>query len=164
MTRKFRDDADWNGVDLVSTKVGAGGIHRDDYAQLVHDGYVYASREERMLAELFNAHGIPFVPDVAFDLGRIGRSDRKFVPDFIFDDHPYVWSGRPLGAARGRHSVLIHGIEAKGTDSNGEFSARARENVARLWQLRRIRVLLLSNDDIRHYHSVGNLPMRRFSG
>lgn len=163
MSRKFRDDADWNGIELISTKVGTGGKHERNPEVLEFGGYRYASPEERMLAELLSASGIAFTPDVSFGLDTLHQKERIFVPDFIFDRQAYIWSGQRADRRSNAPSVLIHGIEAKGMNGKGEFSARAKENVALLWQTRRIKVLLLANEDIHRYYAEGSLPLRPFN-
>jgi hypothetical protein len=116
------------------------------------NGYRYASHGECMLAELLTNAGIPFTPDVHFDLEKVRGKPRIFVPDFIFDGKPYLWSS----------SVVIHGIEVKGTDDRGDFSLRARDNVSCMWKQRKIRVLLLSNANVRRYYERGSIPLTPF--
>lgn len=149
MPRVFRDEARWDGVDFVSVDVGA----RNKSASLVFDGYQYATKGERQLAELLTDLGIPFTPDVPFWLPKPDGKSRLFVPDFVFDRRAYLWYGR-------RRPVLIHGIEAKGKTRDGTFSERALENVRLLKEHRNVTILLLSNSQIKLYFNKGKLPLK----
>lgn len=148
MPRTYRDDARWDGVDFVSVDVGA----RNKSEKLIYNGYQYATKGERQLAELLANMGIAFTPDVPFWLPKPDGRARLFVPDFVFDKKAYLWHAR-------RRPMLIHGIEAKGKTRNGTFSDRALENVALLRQHRGVVVLLLSNSQIKQYFNKGRLPL-----
>ncbi|HTM68197.1 MAG TPA: hypothetical protein VL426_02755 [Candidatus Binatia bacterium] len=148
MPRTYKDEARWDGVEFVSVDVGA----RNKSDKLIFNGYQYATRGERQLAELLWNLGIAFTPDVPFWLPKPDGRSRLFVPDFILDKKPYLWHAR-------RRPMLIHGIEAKGKTRNGTFSERALENVQLLRQHRGIVVLLLSNSQIKQYFNKGRLPL-----
>jgi hypothetical protein len=150
MTR-FRDTARWDGVDYVSVDVGA----QNKAKKYVFQGYHYATRGEMQLAELLTTLGIPFTPDIPFWLKKPDGLARLFVPDFVFDKRPFIWFGR-------RKPTLIHGIEAKGKTRLGTFSERALENVRMLHEQRGIRILLLSNGQIKQYFNKGRLPLKPF--
>ncbi len=154
--RNFRDDARWDDVDFVSVDVGS----RNKSKKLIFDGYQYATKGERQLAELLSLLGIAFTPDVPFWLLKPDGRSRLFVPDFVFNRRGYVWNG-------GRRPVLIHGIEAKGKKKfdgpDGKrvsrFSERAQENVAMLKEQRGVVILLLSNSSIKQYAAKRHLPL-----
>lgn len=149
MPKVFRDGARWEGVDFVSVDVGA----RNKSEKLVYDGYQYATKGERQLAELLTELGIAFTPDVPFWLPKDDGRSRLFVPDFVFNRQAYLWYGR-------RRPTLIHGIEAKGKTKDGTFSERALENVRLLKEHRDVTILLLSNSQIKQYFNKGRLPLK----
>lgn len=149
MPKAFRDEARWDGVDFVSVDVGA----RNKSDQLIYDGYQYATKGERQLAELLSTLDIPFTPDVPFWLPKPDGKSRLFIPDFVFNRRSYLWYGR-------RRPLLIHGIEAKGKTRQGTFSERALENVRLLKEHRTITILLLSNSQIKHYFNKRRLPLK----
>ncbi len=149
--RQFQDRANWDGVHFESVNVGA----KQKTKKHIFSGYHYCTKGEVQLAELLTTFGVGFTPDVPFALempdGRVGR----FVPDFVFNRKAYIWNGR-------NRPMLIHGIEAKGRTKNGEFSTRALENVRLLEEQRGIRVLLLSNSQIKQYFNLRRLPLKLF--
>lgn len=150
MTR-FRNTANWDGVDYASVDVGA----RKKSKKYVYNGYYYATRGEMQLAALLTAMKVPFSPDIPFWMIKPDGLLRLFVPDFVFDKRPFIWYGR-------RKPTLIHGIEAKGKTRSGKFSERALENVRLLENRRGIRILLLSNGQIKQYFNKGRLPLKPF--
>ena len=147
----FRDEARWEDDTLVSVDVGA----RNKAKKYIFNEYHYATKGERQLAELLHHFDIPFTPDVPFSLATPDGGTRRFVPDFVFDKKAYVWCARTGGK-------LVHGIEAKGKTHNGEFSAKALENVRLLYEQRGIRILLLSNSQIKQYFNNHRLPLKPF--
>lgn len=157
MPRTYRDDARWDGVDFVSVDVGA----RNKSEKLIFNGYQYATKGERQLAELLANMGVSYTPDVPFWLPKPDGRSRLFVPDFVFDRRPFLWHGPNPGTThrRRRHPMLIHGIEAKGKTRGGTFSERALENVRLLAEHRGIVILLLSNSQIKQYFHKGRLPL-----
>ncbi|MEY4723425.1 MAG: hypothetical protein RLZZ324_938 [Candidatus Parcubacteria bacterium] len=148
--KRFIDHANWTDIAMVSTDVGAK-VRR--HGRFSHDGHVYKNDGERRLAELLDTLGIPFVPDVAMTFTDDSLRSFTFVPDFVFCGRPFIWSGR-------RKPQLIHGIEAKGKQRGGKFSRRSLDHVEGLYKARGIRILLLSNSSIKHYHRMGSLPLK----
>ena len=148
MPKTFHDSADWNGIALESVDVGAGNKPKS----LTVDGYQYATQGEMRLATILAHMGIAFTPDVRIQLSAADGRERFFVPDFVFDRQPFIWT------ARGKRK-LIHGIEAKGKTRAGVFSEKALENVRLLQEQRGIAILLLSNSQIKHFWKKMKLPL-----
>ncbi len=153
MPRTFHDRADWDGIALESFDVGAGNKPKS----LSFEGYQYATQGEVRVARILKQMGIAFTPDVRIRLETPDGRDRFFVPDFVFDRKPYIWT------ARGKQR-LIHGIEAKGKTRGGSFSEKALENVRLLEQQRGIVILLLSNSQIKGYWKKMALPLHPIPG
>ncbi len=148
MSKKFRDFANWDGIDFKSVDVGAGNKPKN----LIFDGYQFATEGELRMAVLLKHLDIAFTPDVRFKLTLPNGHDRFFVPDFVFNGRPFIWS------ARGKQK-LIHGIEAKGKTRGGTFSEKALENVRLIREQRGIHILLLSNAQIKSYSQKMRLPL-----
>jgi hypothetical protein len=155
LKQRLIDRADWTGITIASTDVGS----RNKPARWRHDGYQYATAGEHQMAVLLSSQGIPFTPDVRFDLlDATGTGGRVFIPDFVFNGKAFIWTWR------GKRTV-IHGIEAKGKGKGGNFSPRALENVALLKQQRGITILLLSNGQIKQlYNASRRLPLTPLDG
>ncbi len=147
--RQFTDPANWEGVHFESVDVGA----QCKAKQYVFAGYHYCTKGEAQLAQLLSEFSVPFTQNVPFGLFTPESESRRFVPDFVFDRKAYIWHGR-------NRPVLIHGIEAKGKTRNGDFSPRALENVRLLQEQRGIRILLLSNSQIKQYFHNHRLPLK----
>jgi len=155
-----RDEANWEGVALVSKDVGT----RNKPARWRIAGIQYATEGEAMLAQLLIAMGIPFTPNVSFEMEFPRRSGtkREFVPDFVFNRQAFIWCG-PHG------ETLIHGIEAKGAGPTPRSRrpaknaySRARLKIQLLQEQRGIVIKLLTDGEIRRYFEKGKLPLRPF--
>lgn len=147
MPRVRTDVADFSGVALVSVDVG----RKAKPARWQHRGYQYSTEGEHQLAVLLDAMGVPFLPDVSFALPPEDGRPRRYVPDFVFCGHAWLWVKR-------RDRVkLVHGFEAK-----RRVTERAKENASALWRTRHIRVLILSDEEIarfyRHHLAHPDLP------
>lgn len=153
MPKTFHDRADWDGISLESFDVGAGSKPKS----LNFKGYQYATQGEVRVARILDHMGIPFTPDVRIRLETPDGRDRFFVPDFVFDRKPYIWT------ARGKQK-LIHGIEAKGKTRGGQFSEKALNNVRTLEAQYGIVILLLSNAQIKSYLKKMRLPLHPMPG
>lgn len=146
------DQADWSKVSLESTNVQGRSKRRH-----VHNGISYATEGERLLAELLDQQGVPFTPNVKFVLGFTQKGEKTprgkiFVPDFIFNKQAYVWTDPDTG-----EEEVIHGLEAK----NRRPHQHAHNPKTRLlWARRRIRVRIISTQEIRDYIASGGLPLR----
>ncbi len=158
---RHRDEARWEGVALVSKDVGT----RNKPARWRIGGVQYATEGEAMLAQLLIAMGIPFTPNVSFQVEFPRRSGKKreFVPDFVFDRQAFVWCG-PHG------ETLIHGIEAKGAGNTPgsrrparKAMARARFKIRLLQEQRSIVIKLLTDAEIKRFFEKGKLPLRPFT-
>ena len=152
---RLRDTARWDSVTIESTNVGARTEGRNMHRV---NGYYYCNAAEARLAELLRRLKIDFTPDVKMLIDLPSGKKRKFVPDFIFNTWPYVWT-KP-GTTK---KVVIHGIEAK-KRPHGVFSEKAKETVDLLYRQQGIYVLLLSDRTIFKFHSQGYLPMKPFTG
>lgn len=148
----MEDSASWDGISVRSISVGARKVGRVNF----YKGYYYANEYEVLLARLLVRMRIPFTPDVKmcvrYDDGRTGY----FVPDFIFDKHAYIWT-TPQGKTR-----LIHGIEAKGLTSAGDFPEKAKRRIRLLEEQRGIRIWLMCNKMIKRWYGRGYLPIIEF--
>jgi hypothetical protein len=153
MPKTFHDLADWDGIAFESVDVGAGNKPKS----MIFEGYQYATQGEVRLARVLKHMGIAFTPDVRIRLETPDGRDRFFVPDFIFDRKPFIWT------ARGKRK-MIHGIEAKGKTRSGAFSEKALENVRLLHEQRGIVILLLSNSQIKSFWNKMKLPLHPLHG
>ena len=146
------DQANWSKVSLKSTNVQGKSRNR-----FVYDGYSYATEGEMLLAELLDRQGIPFTANVKFVLDFTPKGEKTprgtiFVPDFIFNKKAYVWTDPVTG-----EEEVIHGLEAK----NRRPHQHAHNPKTRLlWTRRRIRVRIISTQEIRDFIASGGLPLR----
>jgi hypothetical protein len=146
MARRWRDDADWTDIEMVSI--------RNEGGKFDFNGYPHVTIGEQMLAELLTGQGIPYTPEVRMTFrDENGRHGVTYVPDFVFNKTAYVWEGIR------KQQFLIHGIEVKRA-SRGFFSGKAIRLVRLLKSGRRITILLMSHRQIEHWRQVGHLPLR----
>ena len=145
------DNAEWNGISLKSTDVGAGTSSK---THLIYKGIQYATEGEFLLAKLLHKMKVPFTPNIKFVLKRSGQRDVIYVPDFIFNKLAFVWRDEVTG-----EEEVVHGLEAKGLNAS-YFSTKAREKVALLKANLGINVKLVSTKQIRAWLAAGTLPMR----
>ncbi len=145
------DEADWNGIVMRSTKVCTGTKKN---AHLVLDGQQYATEGELIVARLLTAAGVPFTPNVQFELAADERGRRKhmlYVADFIFNRDAFIWTN-PDGSQE-----IVHGIEAKGLWPDKK--QKAGKKVRALKRQRNINVKLLSTMELREMEKKGGLPL-----
>lgn len=148
----MEDSANWDGISVRSVSVGARKVGRVN----LYRGYYYANEYEVLLARLLVRMRIPFTPDVKMYIRYDDGMTGYFVPDFIFNKRAYIWT-TPQGKTR-----LIHGLEAKGLTSQGDFAEKARTRIRLLEEQRRICIRLISNAAIQRYHKRGHLPLTEF--
>lgn len=146
----MQDTANWDGIVLRSTDVGA----RQEGRRLRYHGYYYVNDSEKQLAQLLFRERIPFTPDIKFTLRAGGGKTRIYIADFVFDTDAYIWK-------EGTRAELIHGIEAKAR-SGKDFSYRAKENQRLLSEQYGINIKLLSDREIAKWHRRRFLPLRQF--
>jgi hypothetical protein len=150
----FIDEADWKGVVIRSVKV-CSATKRN--ASLTLDGQQYATEGELLAARMLTAAGIPFTPNVQFELLASEKSKRKqmlYVADFIFNREAYIWTN-PDGTQE-----LVHGIEAKGLWPAKK--EKCGKKVRALKRQRNINVKLLSTMELRELEKNGGLPLIPF--
>lgn len=152
---ELTDKANWDGlVPLTSTNVGANE-HRGNVFRVKK--YYYCNEFEAALAVFLHRNKVEFTPDVQMHYERPNGRRGTFVPDFVFNTWPFIWT-RP-GTNK---QILIHGIEVK-KRPKGKFPDRAIEKIECLYKQRGIRILLLSNASAMKMCTDGFLPMVPFN-
>ncbi|MFH1047725.1 MAG: hypothetical protein V1738_05455 [Patescibacteria group bacterium] len=140
----------WGGIDFVSVDVG---VRHDTY---LHNGYRYVTKGEMITAQLLDAQGIAYTPDVSIcmrkhtvsDSGRHKYKSVIYIPDFIFNRDSYIWT-EPSG-----DEYIIYGIECKASSSG------ISDKVRLLFKRRNIRVIVLGEKEIIDYQNKGGFPLK----
>lgn len=146
MARRWRDDANWTGIEMKSLR----NQHTPERYRF--DGYPHVTIGEWMVAKLLTRMGIPYTPDVTVTMtAENGKDGAIWVPDFVFNKKAYVWNTR-------ERQFLIHGIEVKRARM-GYFRQRDMDRVRMLKEQRGISILLLSHKQIRYFMAKGKLPL-----
>ena len=107
---RHKDEADWTDVAFESVDVGV----RPEFG-FEHNGYLYATEGELILAQLLDKQDISYTPDVRVEFEQSCNGKKKkrakkaaYVPDFVFNGQAFIWTDPKTGAEE-----LIHGLEAK---------------------------------------------------